>query len=276
MSHFDDHLGQRGPCPRSRKKGSCRLTAIPKLPFSTCSGRLVPCVHKPDYLRPCYSVSQRFQACVQAAAVLVYIFCGIFSSSFIVNFVVIVLLLTLDFWTVSSAVVSLCSPMGPCLQLHLVLQTKNVSGRLLVGLRWWNETTDEGSNWRFETLEEVTCVSAILSVEQNCTARKSPYTDHTRIQAVVWHLQGQRGVNKKDSACFWWSLYIMVRNASVICLHVLHNLRHARTTHLVCSWYDLRLSCGMQPVAWLALGIIALVKVSVGKHLCMSLAAGVL
>lgn len=41
---------------------------------------------------------------MQAAAVLVYIFCGIFSSSFIVNFVVIVLLLTLDFWTVSSAV----------------------------------------------------------------------------------------------------------------------------------------------------------------------------
>ena len=34
------------------------------------------------------------------------------------------------------------------------IQTKNVSGRLLVGLRWWNETTDEGSNWRFESLEE--------------------------------------------------------------------------------------------------------------------------
>ena len=37
----------------------------------------------------------------------------------------------------------------------LLLQTKNVAGRLLVGLRWWNEVTDEGSNWRFETLEEV-------------------------------------------------------------------------------------------------------------------------
>lgn len=32
---------------------------------------------------------------------LVYIFCGIFGSSYVVNFVVIVLLLTLDFWTVS-------------------------------------------------------------------------------------------------------------------------------------------------------------------------------
>jgi len=34
-------------------------------------------------------------------------------------------------------------------------QTKNVAGRLLVGLRYWNEVTDEGSNWRFETLEAV-------------------------------------------------------------------------------------------------------------------------
>lgn len=34
-------------------------------------------------------------------------------------------------------------------------QVKNVSGRLLVGLRYWNEVTDEGSNWRFESLEEV-------------------------------------------------------------------------------------------------------------------------
>ena len=35
------------------------------------------------------------------------------------------------------------------------MQVKNVSGRLLVGLRWWNEVTDEGSNWRFESLAEV-------------------------------------------------------------------------------------------------------------------------
>ena len=58
--------------------------------------------------------------------------CGLFSSSFVTNFVLVVVLLMLDFWT-----------------------TKNVTGRLLVGLRWWNEVTEEGSNWRFETLEEV-------------------------------------------------------------------------------------------------------------------------
>ena len=41
-----------------------------------------------------------YLSALQVAAVLVYIFCGIFGTSFVVNFVVIVLLLTLDFWTV--------------------------------------------------------------------------------------------------------------------------------------------------------------------------------
>ncbi len=39
--------------------------------------------------------------------------------------------------------------------LAVNVQTKNVSGRLLVGLRWWNEVTDDGGNWRFESLTEV-------------------------------------------------------------------------------------------------------------------------
>ena len=69
---------------------------------------------------------------MQFASLAVYIVCGLFSSSFVTNFVLVVVLLMLDFWT-----------------------TKNVTGRLLVGLRWWNEVTEEGSNWRFETLEEV-------------------------------------------------------------------------------------------------------------------------
>lgn len=29
-------------------------------------------------------------------------------------------------------------------------QVKNVTGRLLVGLRWWNEANESGSAWRFE------------------------------------------------------------------------------------------------------------------------------
>lgn len=78
----------------------------------------------------------------------------------------------LDFWTVSSKQGSNREPPdGPSISMHSNIptverypreelfpaQTKNVAGRLLVGLRWWNEVTDEGSNWRFETLEEVCC-----------------------------------------------------------------------------------------------------------------------
>lgn len=40
-------------------------------------------------------------------------------------------------------------------QSYVALQTKNISGRFLVGLRWWNEVTADGSNWRFESLGEV-------------------------------------------------------------------------------------------------------------------------
>ncbi|XP_028122048.1 uncharacterized protein LOC114319241 [Camellia sinensis] len=54
------------------------------------------------------------------------------SSSFVIIFVVTVLLAALDFWVV-----------------------KNVSGRILVGLRWWNEITDEGESvWKFECLDQ--------------------------------------------------------------------------------------------------------------------------
>jgi len=36
------------------------------------------------------------------------------------------------------------------------MQVKNVTGRLLVGLRWWNEGNSEtGNAWRFESLAEV-------------------------------------------------------------------------------------------------------------------------
>uniref|UniRef100_A0A1L8DUS4 Golgi apparatus membrane protein TVP23 homolog n=3 Tax=Nyssomyia neivai TaxID=330878 RepID=A0A1L8DUS4_9DIPT len=55
--------------------------------------------------------------------------CGWFSDSFITSFVCVVLLLSADFWTV-----------------------KNLSGRFLVGMRWWNFVDDDGvSHWVFES-----------------------------------------------------------------------------------------------------------------------------
>jgi len=82
-----------------------------------------------------------FHVGFKAAALLVYIFGGLFSKSFVVSFVIVVLLLAFDFWTV-----------------------KNVSGRLLVGLRWWNEVREDGTNeWRFESREDTSRISDLDS-----------------------------------------------------------------------------------------------------------------
>ena len=52
-----------------------------------------------------------------------------------------ILLLACDFWTV-----------------------KNISGRLLVGLRWWSYVREDGSNeWIFESLEDTAELSALDS-----------------------------------------------------------------------------------------------------------------
>ena len=40
---------------------------------------------------------------MQVSAVVVYIICGLFSSSFVTNYVIVVVLLMLDFWTVGTS-----------------------------------------------------------------------------------------------------------------------------------------------------------------------------
>ncbi|XP_075154557.1 putative Golgi apparatus membrane protein-like protein CG5021 isoform X1 [Haematobia irritans] len=70
-----------------------------------------------------------FHLFFRGAAIVIYMFCGWFSDSFISSFVFVVLFLSADFWTV-----------------------KNITGRLLVGLRWWNYVDDEGvSHWVYES-----------------------------------------------------------------------------------------------------------------------------
>lgn len=70
-----------------------------------------------------------FHLFFRTSAILVYLLCDMFSSRFIGCMVAIILLLSCDFWTV-----------------------KNVSGRLLVGLRWWNQVDEDGkSHWVFES-----------------------------------------------------------------------------------------------------------------------------
>ncbi|VEN60884.1 unnamed protein product [Callosobruchus maculatus] len=70
-----------------------------------------------------------FHLAFRIAAIVTYMLCGWFSDSFITSFVMVVLLLSMDFWTV-----------------------KNITGRLMVGLRWWNYVDDDGkSHWVFES-----------------------------------------------------------------------------------------------------------------------------
>ncbi|KAI4900553.1 hypothetical protein NFI96_026744 [Prochilodus magdalenae] len=73
-----------------------------------------------------------FHLFFRISAILVYLLCGLISSSFIACMVTIILLLSCDFWAV-----------------------KNVTGRLLVGLRWWNQVDENGkSHWVFESRKE--------------------------------------------------------------------------------------------------------------------------
>ncbi|KAK4402109.1 Golgi apparatus membrane protein-like protein ECHIDNA [Sesamum angolense] len=92
-----------------------------------------------------------FHVLFKGAALAFYILSALFVNSFH-HIVVTVLLAALDFWVV-----------------------KNVSGRILVGLRWWNEIDEDGESvWKFECLD------------QESMAR----------------------INKKDSWLFWWTLYL--------------------------------------------------------------------
>ncbi len=64
----------------------------------------------------------------RSLAIFLFLFANLIYSSFIVGFVIIITLLSADFWTV-----------------------KNITGRLLVGLRWWNYVDEDGKSiWVFE------------------------------------------------------------------------------------------------------------------------------
>jgi hypothetical protein len=81
-----------------------------------------------------------FHLLFKSMALLLYIFGGFFvgggtkaqkGAHFVALSVAIILLLAADFWVV-----------------------KNVTGRLLVGLRWWNQVHEESTTWIFEAAED--------------------------------------------------------------------------------------------------------------------------
>ncbi|KAI0067710.1 DUF846-domain-containing protein [Artomyces pyxidatus] len=66
---------------------------------------------------------------LRTAAITTYILCGFFTDNYVVSTVIVVVLLAMDFWN-----------------------CRNVSGRTLVGLRFWNQVDDDGeSYWVFES-----------------------------------------------------------------------------------------------------------------------------
>eukprot|EP01132_Coremiostelium_polycephalum_P001000 gene1000-1269_t len=67
----------------------------------------------------------------KAIAIGVYIFTYFIPFGFVITFIIVTIAAAFDFWTV-----------------------KNVTGRLLVGLRWWNQINEsDGSNkWIFESV----------------------------------------------------------------------------------------------------------------------------
>jgi hypothetical protein len=101
--------------------------------------------------RSSHPVASFFHLCFKSAALALYM-CGswFFSIDYVTTFVICILLLAFDFWTV-----------------------KNITGRLLVGLRWWVRIKEDGSNeWLFESAPA------------------------NRVQSAL------------DSRIFWWTLYI--------------------------------------------------------------------
>ncbi|KAJ1966798.1 Golgi apparatus membrane protein tvp23 [Dispira parvispora] len=88
-----------------------------------------------------HPVALVFHLLFRALALILYILPSVLSADFVFMFVVSVLLLAFDFWTV-----------------------KNVTGRLLVGLRWWNEVQEDGTNvWIFESRDPSIPVNAVDS-----------------------------------------------------------------------------------------------------------------
>ncbi|KAG9128445.1 Golgi apparatus membrane protein tvp23 [Ceratobasidium sp. 392] len=66
---------------------------------------------------------------LRIAAITVYILCGFFTDNYVLSTVIVVVLLAMDFWN-----------------------CRNVAGRRLVGLRFWNQVDEDGeSYWVFES-----------------------------------------------------------------------------------------------------------------------------
>jgi len=115
-----------------------------------------------------------FHLAFKIAAVVVYLLLSNLFNNFIIVFVTCVVLLACDFWTV-----------------------KNVTGRLLVGLRWWNEVKEDGTNqWIFESASESRKIHPFDSMV---------FWTSLYVTPVVWSILGFASIFS-----FQWLLVILV------------------------------------------------------------------
>ncbi|XP_051876843.1 Golgi apparatus membrane protein TVP23 homolog A-like isoform X5 [Pristis pectinata] len=119
-----------------------------------------------------------FHLFFRVSAIITYLFCDWFSRSFVACFVTILLLLSCDFWSV-----------------------KNVTGRLLVGLRWWNQIDEDGkSHWLFEARKALVIAGLSLQAanlygyircklggSKNITRAASTYLGQQLFQRTSWN-----------------------------------------------------------------------------------------
>lgn len=137
-----------------------------------------------------------FHLFFRGAAIATYIFCGWFSDSFITSFVSVILLLSADFWTV-----------------------KNITGRLMVGLRWWNHVDDDGvSHWIYESKEVIAFQwrlgssaiytnSLYLLAPLSCPLLLLPLRGLC-INLFVYFRKQQGRVNAHEQRIFWLALVL--------------------------------------------------------------------
>jgi hypothetical protein len=74
-------------------------------------------------------------------SILCYMLLSAFAitNSFVMIFIICMLLFAFDFWV-----------------------TKNICGRLMVGLRWWNDVKEDGTNiWRYEAKKDMSTIGAL-------------------------------------------------------------------------------------------------------------------
>src|SRR3989338_6263642 len=91
-------------------------------------GMMAPASDDTGY-RGNHPVAAFFHFIFKALSVLIYLIAGVANISYVAEFISVTFLLAADFWVV-----------------------KNVTGRLLVALRWWNHVKEDGeSEWVFES-----------------------------------------------------------------------------------------------------------------------------